>query len=56
MEKSLSHWPLTCLEAYLPVFAVEVGVDEVPEDVRPIGQREGVEKLRDGQRGQLTEL
>lgn len=49
-------WPLTCLEANLPVFTVEVGVDEVPEDVRPIGQREGVKELRHSQRGQLTEL
>lgn len=26
----------TCFESYFPVFAVEIGVDEVPEDVRPM--------------------
>lgn len=47
---------LTSFESCLPVFAVEVGVDEAPEDVGPVGQREGVEELWHSQGGQLAEL
>lgn len=47
---------LTSFKASLPVFAVEVCVDEAPEDVSPVRQRERVEKLWHGQRGQLAKL
>lgn len=47
---------LTCFESYFPVFAVVVCVDEVPEDVCPMRQRESVEKLRHSQGGQLAKL
>ncbi|TNN84170.1 hypothetical protein EYF80_005497 [Liparis tanakae] len=38
------------------LFEPYVGVDEVPEDVRPVRQRQGVEELRHGEGGQLAEL
>lgn len=47
---------LTCFKSYFPVFAVEIWIDEVPEDVCPMRQGEGVEKLRHSQGGQLTKL
>lgn len=53
---TISLSSLTCFKSYFPVFAVEVCVDKVPEDVRPIRQREGVEKLRHSQGGQLAKL
>lgn len=47
---------LTCFKSYFPVFAVEIGVYEVPEDVGAMRQGEGMEKLRHSQGGQLTKL
>lgn len=47
---------LTGFKSYFPVFAVEVCVDEIPKDVCPVWQRQGVEKLRHGQRSQLAKL
>jgi len=53
---TMSYKSLTRFKSYFPVFAVEVCVDEVPEDVRPVRQRESVEKLRHSQGGQLAIL
>lgn len=46
----------TCFKTHLPVLAVEVAVHNPPEDVRTMGQGEGMQELGHCQGGQLAEL
>lgn len=56
LQKSTHSVSLTSFKSYLPVLAVKIWADVVPEDVGSVGKREGVQEQRHGQRGQLAKL